>query len=177
VNGDLRIGQWLVEPSLNTVSCNGTSRHLEPKVMAVLVCLAKAENAVVSKQQLMEEVWKDTFVTDDVLTRSISELRDAFEDEARNPKVIQTIAKQGYRLLLPVSVAEHPTPGRRRLGLLLCVGITVALIAIGSLVAFHRYRGSAAVVRSSPLTITRLTPDASSPTVLPSAQTATIFTT
>ena len=116
MNNGFRIGQWLVEPSLNTVSCNGASRHLEPKVMAVLVCLAKAENAVVPKQQLIEEVWKDTFVTDDVLTRCISELRDAFGDDARNPGIIQTIPKQGYRLLLKIEPQEDPvsTLGTRR---------------------------------------------------------------
>src|SRR5215813_1326424 len=108
MSGDFRIGQWLVDPSLNTVSANGASRHLEPKVMAVLVCLAKAENAVVPKQRLIDEVWKDTFVTDDVLTRCISELRDAFGDDARNPAIIQTIPKVGYKLLVPVLAATSP---------------------------------------------------------------------
>ena len=113
MDGDFRIGHWLVEPSLNTISSNGASRHIEPKVMAVLMCLVRSQNAVVSKQQLIEEVWKDTFVTDDVLTRSISELRDTFGDDARNPVIIQTIPKQGYRLLLKVEprVHEHLQPG------------------------------------------------------------------
>lgn len=107
LQGDFRVGEWLIEPTLNAVSRNGAGRHLEPKVMAVLVCLAKAQNAVVSKQQLIAEVWKDTFVTDDVLTRCISELRDSFGDDARNPAIIQTIPKQGYRLLLKVEPKEQ----------------------------------------------------------------------
>jgi TolB-like protein/DNA-binding winged helix-turn-helix (wHTH) protein/Flp pilus assembly protein TadD len=111
VQGDFRIGEWLIEPTLNAVSRNGASRHLEPKVMAVLVCLAKAQNAAVPKQQLIEEVWKDTFVTDDVLIRCISELREAFGDDARNPAIIQTIPKQGYRLLKPTL---QPVDRRRR---------------------------------------------------------------
>lgn len=106
MRGDLRVGSWLVQPSLSSVSSNGSSRRLEPKVMAVLLCLAEAQNAVVSKQQLMEEVWKNTFVTDDVLTRCVSELRDAFGDDARNPVFIQTIPKQGYRLLARVEWAR-----------------------------------------------------------------------
>lgn len=157
MDGDFRIGLWLVEPSLNTVSCNGSRRHLEPKVMAVLVCLAKAQNGVVSKQQLIAEVWKDTFVTDDVLTRSISELRDAFADDARNPKVIQTIAKRGYRLLLPLSGAEHSAAARHRLRLLLPVTVMACLLAIAGLLAFRQFRRGREAIGSSPLTITRLT--------------------
>jgi TolB-like protein/DNA-binding winged helix-turn-helix (wHTH) protein/tetratricopeptide (TPR) repeat protein len=106
VKGDFRIGHWLIEPTLNRISQNGATNHLEPKIMQVLVCLARAENAVVSKQQLIDEVWKGTFVTDDVLTRAISVLREAFGDDARDSQIIQTIPKQGYRLLLPVGASQ-----------------------------------------------------------------------
>ena len=117
LDGSFRIGTWLAEPYLNTVSRNGSTRRLEPKVMAVLVCLAQAQNAVVSKQQLMEEVWKNTFVTDDVLTRSISELRRALDDDPKAARVIETIPRKGYRLLERVErtlpVGPVPPPGRK----------------------------------------------------------------
>ncbi|HEY6274344.1 MAG TPA: winged helix-turn-helix domain-containing protein [Terriglobales bacterium] len=99
---DFRLGAWVVEPKLNRLSSNGKAVHLEPKVMQVLVCLAE-NGAVVSKEKLMSTVWADTFVTEDVLTRSISELRKAFADDARNPHYIQTIPKSGYRLIVQVS--------------------------------------------------------------------------
>jgi Tol biopolymer transport system component len=70
--------------------------------MEVLVCLAKDAGEVVSKERLMQTVWADTFVTDEVLTNSIWELRKAFQDDAKNPKVIQTVFKKGYRLIAPV---------------------------------------------------------------------------
>ena len=50
-------------------------------------------------RKLLQEVWQDTFVTEDVLKHSISELRRVFEDDARDPHVIQTIPKRGYRLV------------------------------------------------------------------------------
>lgn len=99
---DFRLGEWVVEPQLNRLSANGKAVHLEPKVMQVLLCLAE-NGSVVSKEKLMSTVWADTFVTEDVLTRSISELRKAFADDARNPQYIQTIPKNGYRLIVPVS--------------------------------------------------------------------------
>ena len=96
---DFQIGPWLVHPSLNTVSRNGNSIHIEPKVMQVLVCLVQHAGEPVSKEELMSTVWADTFVTDDVLTRSVSELRRVFEDDAKDSRIIQTIPKRGYRFL------------------------------------------------------------------------------
>jgi TolB-like protein len=106
LNGDFRLESWLVRPSLNTVSRNKSSIQLEPKVMSVLVCLAEHAPEPVSKEKLMQVVWPNTFVGDGVLTRSISELRRVFEDEANESRVIQTIAKHGYRLVAPVTRAS-----------------------------------------------------------------------
>lgn len=97
-----RITSWLVDPRINTVSRNGTAVRLEPKVMEVLVCLARHRGEPVSKEELLQTVWPNTFVTDDGLKRSISELRRLFEDDVREPHVIQTIPKRGYRLMVPV---------------------------------------------------------------------------
>jgi TolB-like protein/DNA-binding winged helix-turn-helix (wHTH) protein len=93
---------WLVQPSLNTVSQGGKTFHIEPKVMEVLVCLARHAGETLSKQTLLQAVWSDTFVTDDVLTRAISELRRVLEDDARESRFIQTISKRGYRLVASV---------------------------------------------------------------------------
>ena len=103
---DFRVAGWLVEPRLNAVARNGTTVHIEPKVMAVLVCLAQHAGQPVAKEELLQAVWPDTFVTDDVLKRSISELRRVFEDDARESRIIQTIPKSGYRLLVPVEPVQ-----------------------------------------------------------------------
>src|SRR5262249_45407299 len=83
-------------------SHNGSSFRLEPKVMEVLMCLAHHPGELVPKEHLLHTVWPDTFVTDDVLTRSISELRRVFEDDAKDSRFIQTIPRRGYRLVAPV---------------------------------------------------------------------------
>ena len=107
MDGDFRVGRWLVQPTLNTISCNGSAVRLEPKVMEVLVCLASHAGKVASKETILKAVWVDTFVSDDVLTRAISELRRAFEDDPRDPTFIETISKRGYRLVADV-VREPP---------------------------------------------------------------------
>ena len=151
MNGDLRVGTWLVQPGLNTISQNGTSRQLEPKVMEVLVCLAHHPGETLPKEQLLKTVWPDTFVTDDVLVRSISELRRAFEDDARESKFIQTIPKRGYRLVAPVVTVnanaglasgisktadqvKQPTFATRGLRIRVVIGITAAIALLAILV-------------------------------------------
>lgn len=115
-----RVGSWVVQPSLNTVSLNGTVVRVEPKVMGVLVCLT-SPGEIFFKETILKVVWKDTFHSDDVLTRSISELRRIFQDDAREPRIIQTIPKGGYRLVAEFnrlaaageqSALEPTTPGR-----------------------------------------------------------------
>src|SRR5215813_8791837 len=108
---DLRVGDWLVAPSLNSMSCEGKTVRLEPKVMGVLLCLAQHPGETLSKEQLFQAVWPNIVVTEDVLKRCIGELRRAFNDDARNPRIIETISKRGYRLLAPVSApATAPAP-------------------------------------------------------------------
>ena len=109
---DFRVGQWLIQPQLNLIQGPDGATSVEPKGMEVLVCLAKYAGEVVPKERLMQTVWADTFVTDEVLTNSIWELRKAFGDDAKNPQVIQTIFKKGYRLIAPVSF-EGKTAGIR----------------------------------------------------------------
>ena len=101
------VGDCLVQPTLGTVSVNGQPLHVEPRVMEVLVCLAKRAGEVVTKEQLLAAVWGDAFVTEQVLKVTISELRKALGDQAREPRFIQTIPKQGYRLIAPVSYPGH----------------------------------------------------------------------
>jgi len=111
LDGSFHVGRWRVEPSLNTIHAGETVVRLEPKVMQVLVCLADSPGQVLSKDHLIRQVWADTFVGDEALKRCISELRKAFGDDAREPRIIQTIPKGGYRLLAPVAEAPAAPAG------------------------------------------------------------------
>src|ERR1700754_2346868 len=104
VQGDFLINDWLVQPQINTLEKGGKHWHLEPKVMQVLVHLSLRPGEVLSKERLIEAIWRDTFVGDDVLVRCISEIRYVFGDDARSPSVIQTIPKAGYRLIANVNM-------------------------------------------------------------------------
>ncbi len=99
-----RVGEWLIEPDLNRATSEDRVVLIEPKVLDVLVCLAHRPGEVLSKDQIVQTVWHDTFVSDGILTYSISELRKALGDDARNPHIIQTISRKGYRLVAPVQL-------------------------------------------------------------------------
>jgi len=103
-----RLGEFLVQPALNRVSGVDEMAQVEPRVMQVLLCLADSDGEVVSRHALMDMVWTDTIVGEEVLTRAVSELRRIFRDKARSPRYIETIRNHGYRLLVPV-VPEAPT--------------------------------------------------------------------
>jgi TonB family protein len=133
LNGDFLVGTWLVQPTLNTVSLKGNAVRLEPKVMEVLVCLASRPGETVAKQELLNTVWADSFVTEDVLARTISELRRAFDDKPRQPRFIETIPKRGYRLVAfvePADGAHKTTPVVRRPVRGTWFSATAALVAL-----------------------------------------------
>jgi DNA-binding winged helix-turn-helix (wHTH) protein/TolB-like protein/Tfp pilus assembly protein PilF len=114
MEGDFRLGEWLICPQLNSVQKDGGTVRLEHKFMQVLVCLAGRPGEVVSKEELIRTVWVDTFVTDDVLTRAVSELRRILKDDAKQPHIIETVSKNGYRLIAPVQRIQGSSLVRER---------------------------------------------------------------
>lgn len=107
---DFFVADWRVRPALGQLERGDVCVSVEPRAMQVLACLARHAPNVVSKQRLMREVWGDAFVTDEVMTHAIWELRKAFGDEAKNPRYIQTLARKGYRLVAEVSRGAAPEP-------------------------------------------------------------------
>jgi DNA-binding winged helix-turn-helix (wHTH) protein/Tol biopolymer transport system component len=128
---DFRLGDWLVRPSLATVERNAEAVHITPRSMAVLLYLADARGAVVSRNELLDAVWPGMSVTPDALSQCLVELRKAFHDDPKRPAVIQTIPKLGLRLLIPVAPVEvAAAPGSRpRRPLLILASIAVAAVA------------------------------------------------
>jgi DNA-binding winged helix-turn-helix (wHTH) protein/Flp pilus assembly protein TadD len=99
----LRLGQFTVDPTADTVSGPVGVVNLEPKVMDLLLVLCDAEGEVVTRQELISRVWQAESGGDDSLTRAISILRKALQDERGARRMIETIPRRGYRLLAPVS--------------------------------------------------------------------------
>jgi TolB-like protein/DNA-binding winged helix-turn-helix (wHTH) protein/Flp pilus assembly protein TadD len=100
------VADWHVDPSLGRISHGQKVIKLEPKVMMVLLCLAREAGDVISREQLESTVWADRVVGYDSLATAIIKLRKAFEDDSKNPQIIETVPKRGYRLIAPVSAVN-----------------------------------------------------------------------
>jgi Tol biopolymer transport system component/DNA-binding winged helix-turn-helix (wHTH) protein len=159
---DFRILDWVVHPELNRIQSGDETIQLEPKIMQVLMRLAESSGEVVTREALLESVWEGTFVSDDVLTRSVVELRKIFGDDSRKPRIIETIPKRGYRLIPPVVVepetaeapaAEIPLAREQRSDVWgkRAVGLAILFVAaLGSLALFGYFTAETDVVTSPP---------------------------
>ena len=101
-----RLGEWLVVPSQNLVTLDGVATHLRPKVMDVLVVLAASGSEVVANEAILEAVWGKRFLARSALSGAVCELRKVLGDDTQQPRYIETVAKRGYRLVVPVAPAE-----------------------------------------------------------------------
>ena len=98
-----RIGEFTVRPREEHIDGPNGAIHLEPKVMQVLVALARQAGETVTRDQLLEDVWAGSVVGDEVLSRAVSLLRTALGDERVNPHFIRTVPRRGYELIVPVT--------------------------------------------------------------------------
>ncbi len=105
--GDLRLGEWLVQPTLNRLVRGETQVHLRPKLMDLLTELARHAGAVVPSDALIAAVWAKKFVAESALSTAVAELRRALGDESGAPRYIESVPKRGYRLLAPVEPVEE----------------------------------------------------------------------
>src|SRR6187431_2519438 len=87
----------------------GTEIALPPRVLGVLELLVDRAGQVVARQDLLDGVWKDAYVTDTSLAEAISFLRQALGDDSQSPTYIQTVHRRGYRFL-PVVEAPGEQP-------------------------------------------------------------------
>ena len=91
LDNDFQLGEWRVKPHTNMIEGSDGEAHLEPKAMQVLALLAQRAGDVVQKQEILEDVWDGTYVSDEVLPNAIWELRKALGDDAKKPRFIQTL--------------------------------------------------------------------------------------
>ena len=140
-----RIGPLQVDPPLCRVS---TGETLEPRVMQVLVALARAQGAVVSRDELIRTCWGGRIVGEDSINRAISRLRRLAEGRGGGGFAIETVPKVGYRLVGDVSsivpesragtLSPPADPKKRTLGYVVIASCALAALALGLLIWSNR---------------------------------------
>jgi len=159
-----------VDPRRMEITRRGVALHLEPKSFDVLVFLIEHGDRLVTKEELLEAVWKDTFVTPNTLTRAVAQLRKSLGDDAYEAKYIETVARRGYRFLAtirvqphsftlsrPVITAQEAAPSIRVVAKWRAIGLPAAavVILIGAGVPVYRVWHAAHPTATSRLTVTQ----------------------
>lgn len=84
--------------------------QLPPKILDLLRLLASKPSQLVTKEDILRELWPDVAVTDNAITQAVSELRHALGDSATAPRFVQTVPRRGYRFIAAVETAAPATP-------------------------------------------------------------------
>jgi TolB-like protein/DNA-binding winged helix-turn-helix (wHTH) protein/Flp pilus assembly protein TadD len=101
-----RFGQFALDSRKRMLSHADSLVALTPKAFDVLLFLVQNPNRLVTKEELLQAVWGDTFVEEGNLTQYISHLRKALEDNSEDTRLIVTIARKGYQFTADVAVGE-----------------------------------------------------------------------
>lgn len=163
-NGRLRFGDYELDSSAGKLYRDGSHVKIQPQPFRVLTILLERPGEIVSREQLRDRVWGEaTYVEfDQGLNYCIRQVRVALGDDAAKPIYIQTLPKQGYRLIAPVSgatvkreaaaaqvIAPSP-PLRSRKWIFMAAASATVVIACASIYFFGRIRPAA--VRYTQLT-------------------------
>ena len=105
VHGTLySFGSYIFDAERMVLSSNGRIVSIPPKALKTLLTLVERPGIIVSKQELMEEVWPDSFVEEGNLTQNIFLLRRELGRTVEDEDYIQTLPKRGYRITVPVQI-------------------------------------------------------------------------
>ena len=98
----IRFGEVEVDGATREVRVGGDVRHLQPQALDVLLLLAANRDRVVPKEEILDTVWGDQFVSESALTTRIKEIRQAVGDDGRRQRVVKNVRGTGYRFVAEV---------------------------------------------------------------------------
>jgi len=104
-------GPYRLQPAQQLLA-DGTKRvPLTPKAFQILLVLVESQGQIVSKEELFQKVWPDTFVEEATLAQNVFTLRKQLKDDRETALYIETIPKRGYRFVASVTEISSG-PGR-----------------------------------------------------------------
>jgi Tol biopolymer transport system component/DNA-binding winged helix-turn-helix (wHTH) protein len=110
--GRLVFGAWTVDLTGGLLERDGHETRLTRRTGAVFRVLLAHAGQTVTRESLIQQVWPDTYPTDDVVTKAIRELRQALGDDPRGGQYVETIPRVGYRLTGPFTQPGIPAPAQ-----------------------------------------------------------------
>lgn len=152
----VRFGTFQLDQKARELHKAGVKVRLQDQPFRVLAVLVNRAGQVVTREELRQEIWPtDVYVAfDQGLNNAIRKVRDSLGDSADNPRFVETIAKQGYRFLAPVSVVQtQPAEQPLRQGLRSYrVVVLAGIVAAGGLLTLGYWAWHTSDVRARPPT-------------------------
>jgi DNA-binding winged helix-turn-helix (wHTH) protein/TolB-like protein len=104
----VQFGDFMLDDSRRQLFGGGEPVHLSPKAFQLLSILIQERPRAISKNDLHERLWPDTFVSEGNLSSVVAELRSALSDDAREPRFIRTLYGFGYSFTAPLDDLNTP---------------------------------------------------------------------
>jgi DNA-binding winged helix-turn-helix (wHTH) protein/dipeptidyl aminopeptidase/acylaminoacyl peptidase len=103
--GKIQFGVFELDRDAMELHKHGVPIRLQEQPLRVLIALTERPGAVVTREELQERIWgKETFVDfEQSLNKAVNRLREALNDEANQPRYIETVPRRGYRFIAPVT--------------------------------------------------------------------------
>ena len=102
----VRFGRFVLDLEARQLDREGHPVHLTPKALQLIELLIERRPSAVSKAEIYHNLWPNTFVADVNLPVLVHELREALEDDPREPRFLRTVTRFGYAFCGTV----HPEP-------------------------------------------------------------------
>lgn len=142
----IQLGPWVFTPADFSIKHGSQRKELEPLLCKLLQYFAVNPGKIISRQQLIDAIWQQSYVDDNAINRAISELRKALQHDSLTESPIKTHHRKGYSLQLNSVINTHnvdenkatssnSAPPRRRLTLYALV-LTIPALLISVVVGY-----------------------------------------
>lgn len=154
---------WQFNPMDGQLNSKQKSVRLQPRLAQLLTLLLSHQGELLSRNALIDVVWKDKLVNEDALSRCIAELRAALGDNSAAPIYIETVPKKGYRFIHKVSTeANNPPPTNTALPVIK-YGLFITLITLLLVLVVYQVKAptkdQAQSIKSALISAKRITTD------------------
>jgi DNA-binding winged helix-turn-helix (wHTH) protein/TolB-like protein/Tfp pilus assembly protein PilF len=102
-----RFGDFTLDASERRLLRGSYEVYLFPKTFEVFLYLVERHGHLVRKDELMNSLWADAFVTENALTKRIKEVREALGDDAHQPRYLKTVPRVGYKFIADVEAIDE----------------------------------------------------------------------
>lgn len=136
-NKIIHIHEWQFDPIAKTLRRinDGRTVKLEDKISKLLHTFCEHRGAIISKDEIIKKVWDGRELSEQTIPVAISKLRKALGDDINQPQMLETLPRQGYRLLDDTAVhlgtKAHISPIWKRNGIIIATALALIVTVTG----------------------------------------------